>query len=65
MDYDTVATFILTAAAGSLGATRTARRLDADRLRRWFAYLVFAVAAFIAAQVREPGGVRMIMPRRT
>jgi uncharacterized membrane protein YfcA len=38
------------------GAARLARRLDADRLRRWFAYLVFAVAAFVAAQaVFNPG----------
>ncbi|MES9538546.1 MULTISPECIES: sulfite exporter TauE/SafE family protein [unclassified Actinomadura] len=56
LDYGIVAAFTLAAVAGSLGAARLARRLDADRLRRWFAYLVFAVAAFVAAQaVFNPG----------
>ena len=27
-----------------------ASRLPADRLRQWFAYLVFAVAVFVAGQ---------------
>nr|WP_275588451.1 sulfite exporter TauE/SafE family protein [Microlunatus panaciterrae] len=39
--------FTLAAIAGSLGAGRFASRLPASKLRRWFAYLVFAVAAFV------------------
>lgn len=50
LDYRIVGTFTLAAIAGSLGAARLARHLDADRLRRWFAYVVFAIAAFVAAQ---------------
>jgi uncharacterized protein len=50
LDYGVIATFSLAAVAGSLGAARLARHLDAGTLRRWFAYLIFAVAAFVAAQ---------------
>jgi len=39
--------FILAAITGSLLAGRLARRVPAVRLRHWFAYLVFAVAAFV------------------
>ncbi|GAA3973994.1 hypothetical protein GCM10023085_65590 [Actinomadura viridis] len=50
LDYAVVAAFALAAVAGSLTAGRLAGRLDSRRLSRWFAYLVFAVAAFVAAQ---------------
>ena len=50
LDYRVAAAFTLAAVAGSLAAARIASRLPAERLRRWFAYLVFAVAAFVAAQ---------------
>jgi uncharacterized membrane protein YfcA len=39
--------FILAAITGSLVAGRVANRLPASKLRHWFAYLVFAVAAFV------------------
>lgn len=39
--------FILAAITGSLVAGRVAGRLPASKLRHWFAYLVFAVAAFV------------------
>ncbi|MFI0448195.1 TSUP family transporter [Actinomadura sp. 6N118] len=42
--------FTIAAISGSLTAARLARRLHAARLRRWFAYLVFAVAALIVVQ---------------
>lgn len=42
--------FTVAAVVGSLAATRIASRLPAERLRRWFAYLVFVVAAFVAVQ---------------
>jgi len=32
---------------GSLLAGRFSERIDADRLRKWFAYLVFLVAGYI------------------
>ena len=49
---DTVA-----AVAGSLAAARLASRLPGERLRRWFAYLVFAVAVFVIVQaVINPAG---------
>ena len=50
LDYRVAAAFTLAAVAGSLAAARIASRLPAERLRRWFAYLVFAGAAFVAAQ---------------
>jgi uncharacterized protein len=50
LDYRVIAIFAAAAVAGSLAATRLGRHADADRLRRWFAYLVFVVAAFVAAQ---------------
>lgn len=43
--------FILAAIAGSLVAGRVASRLPASKLRHWFAYLVFAVAAFVIYRV--------------
>ncbi|GGQ31981.1 sulfite exporter TauE/SafE family protein [Streptosporangium pseudovulgare] len=50
LDYGVIASFTAAAVAGSLAAARLGHRLDPVRLRRWFAYLVFAVAAFVAAQ---------------
>lgn len=50
IDYRIAAVFAATAIIGSLAATRIARRLPAARLRRWFAYLVFATAVFVIAQ---------------
>ncbi|MEV8637097.1 sulfite exporter TauE/SafE family protein [Streptosporangium sp. NPDC051023] len=52
-----IVAFTVAAVAGSLAAARLARRLDAGRLRRWFAALVFAVAVFVAVQaISGPGG---------
>ncbi len=50
LSYPIVAVFTVAAVAGSLIAGKVASRLPADRLRRWFAYLVFAVAAFVAVE---------------
>lgn len=50
LDYGITVSFTLAAVLGSLGAARLGHRLDPARLRRWFAYLVFAVAAFVVAQ---------------
>ncbi|MGZ4609174.1 MAG: sulfite exporter TauE/SafE family protein [Actinomycetes bacterium] len=50
VDYGLAAVFTAVAVAGSVLAARVATRLPADRLRRWFAWLVLAVAAFVAAQ---------------
>ena len=50
LNYTVAAAFTLAAVVGSLVAGRFATRLPAERLRRWFAYLVLAVAAFIVAQ---------------
>ena len=59
LDYATAAVFTLAAIAGSLAASRFGSRLPADRLRSWFAYLVFAVAAFVMIQaVLNPSALR-------
>ena len=50
LDYRLTAVFTLAAIGGSLAAAPLATRLPADRLRRWFAYLVFAIAAFVVIQ---------------
>ncbi len=50
VDYRLAAVFAGTAIAGSLVAARIADRLPAERLRRWFAYLVFATAVFVIVQ---------------
>jgi hypothetical protein len=50
LDYQIVGAFTVAAVAGSLVAGRFATRLPADRMRRWFAYLVFTVAAFVVVQ---------------
>jgi uncharacterized membrane protein YfcA len=44
------AAFTSAAVLGSLTAGRLAPRLPGERLRRWFAYLVLGVAAFVIAQ---------------
>ena len=57
LDFRIAGAFTLAAVVGSLTAGRLASRLPADRLRRAFAYLVFAVAAFVVIQaaVNPPG----------
>lgn len=51
VDYRVAGVFTAAAILGSLVAGRFAARLPAVRLRRWFAYLVFVVAAFVLVQV--------------
>jgi uncharacterized membrane protein YfcA len=50
LDYRLAAVFTLAAVAGSVVAAPLATRLPAHRLRRWFAYLVLAIAAFVVVQ---------------
>ncbi|ONH53507.1 permease [Frankia sp. CcI49] len=50
LDHGITAAFTATAIIGSLLAGRFGANLPADRLRRSFAYLVLAVAAFVAVQ---------------
>lgn len=50
LDYALAAVFTAAAIVGSLIAGRIASRLAADTLRRWFAYLVLAVAAYVLLQ---------------
>lgn len=50
IDYRVIAVFAAAAVAGSLTAARLGHHLPAARLRRWFAYLVFATAAFVLIQ---------------
>ncbi len=50
IDVGIAAAFTGAAVLGSLVAARLAPRLPGDRLRRWFAYLVLAVAAYVIAQ---------------
>ncbi len=58
LDYGITAVFTAAAISGSLVATRLGHRVNAARLRRWFAYLVFAVAAFVLTQiVLDPAAV--------
>ena len=45
------ASFAGAAVVGSLLAGRFGERVDADRLRRWFAYLVFVVAGYIVVDL--------------
>ncbi|MBN9109742.1 MAG: sulfite exporter TauE/SafE family protein [Pseudonocardia sp.] len=47
--------FAGTAVIGSLLAGRLAHRVSTARLQRWFAYLIFAVAAFVLVQVAVGG----------
>ena len=50
IDYRITTAFTIAAIGGSLLAGRLATRLPADRLRRWFAYLVLAVALYVTVQ---------------
>ena len=50
LDYRLAAVFTGAAIVGALAAAPAAARLPAERLRSWFAYLVFAIAAFVVAQ---------------
>ncbi|WP_037970837.1 sulfite exporter TauE/SafE family protein [Streptosporangium amethystogenes] len=50
LDYTVIGAFTTAAVIGSLAAARLGRYLDAERLRRWFAYLVLVVAVFVLAQ---------------
>lgn len=50
IDFGLAAVFTGAAVAGSLLAARFATRLPAHRLRHWFAWLVLAVAAFVAVR---------------
>jgi uncharacterized membrane protein YfcA len=57
IDYRIATAFTAAAIIGSLAAGRIAGRLPARRLQRGFAYLVFAVAAFVVIQaIANPGG---------
>ncbi|ELB87943.1 hypothetical protein Rwratislav_37277 [Rhodococcus wratislaviensis IFP 2016] len=47
IDWAITAAFAGTAIAGSLVASHFGTRVDTDRLQRWFAYLVFVVAAYV------------------
>jgi uncharacterized membrane protein YfcA len=59
VDYATAAVFTLAAVTGSLTAAPFGSRLPADRLSRWFAYLIFVVAAFVVVQaVFNPSALR-------
>ena len=56
IDVGIAVAFTGAAVLGSLAAGRLAPRLPGARLRRWFAYLVLAVAAYVIAQtVLNPG----------
>ncbi|MGB3771123.1 MAG: sulfite exporter TauE/SafE family protein [Rhodococcus sp. (in: high G+C Gram-positive bacteria)] len=46
-NWTLTAAFAGTAVVGSLVAGRLARRIDAERLRKWFAYLVLVVAGYV------------------
>ena len=50
IDYPITTAFTIAAIGGSLLAGRLATQLPADRLRRWFAYLVLAVALYTTVQ---------------
>jgi uncharacterized membrane protein YfcA len=58
IDYAVTAAFAGSAIVGSLAAGRLAHRLPAERLRRWFAYLVLLVAALVTVELAvDPGAV--------
>jgi uncharacterized membrane protein YfcA len=50
IDIGIAVSFTVAAVLGSFAAGHLAPRLPGDRLRRWFAYLVLAVAAYVIAQ---------------
>ncbi|RZU33821.1 sulfite exporter TauE/SafE family protein [Blastococcus saxobsidens] len=58
LDYRVALAFTAAAVVGSLASARVASRLPAERLRRWFAYLVFTVAALVVVQalINPPSG---------
>jgi uncharacterized membrane protein YfcA len=57
IDVRITAAFTIAAIVGALVAGRGANRLCAERLRRWFGYLVLAVAAYIVVRAApELGG---------
>ena len=58
LDYRIALAFTATAVVSSLASAKVAARLPAERLRRWFAHLVFAVAAFVMVQalINPPSG---------
>ena len=47
IDWALTAAFVGTAIVGSLIAGQLGTKLDTTRLQRWFAYLVFVVAAYV------------------
>jgi len=47
IDWAITTAFVGTAIVGSLVAGHYGTTLDTERLRRWFAYLVFVVAAYV------------------
>ncbi len=47
IDWVITGSFVGTAVVGSLIAGHLGTKLDTERLHRWFAYLVFAVAAYV------------------
>ncbi|MBC2640819.1 MULTISPECIES: sulfite exporter TauE/SafE family protein [unclassified Rhodococcus (in: high G+C Gram-positive bacteria)] len=49
IDWTLAAAFAAAAITGSLSAGHLGTRIDTARLQRWFAYLVFAVAAYVLA----------------
>lgn len=49
IDWAITAAFAGTAVVGSLIAGHFGTKVDTDRLQRWFAYLVFVVAAYVLA----------------
>ncbi|WP_067856679.1 sulfite exporter TauE/SafE family protein [Nocardia shimofusensis] len=51
LDWVLVAVFTATAIGGSLVAGHFGKKADTRRLQTWFAYLIFAVAAFVLVEV--------------
>lgn len=51
VDLSVAVPFTVAAVAGALVGGRLAARIDTERLERWFAYLVVAVAVFVITQV--------------
>jgi len=51
LDWGLVAVFTATAIGGSLVAARYGKKVDTARLQRWFAYLIFVVAAGVLVEV--------------
>ena len=47
VDWQVTAAFVAAAMAASLAAGYFGTKTDTTRLQRWFAYLVFAVAAYV------------------